>query len=263
MVWKLCIVLIWLALPISAGLMLREDRARYEAEGQRQLEASKAWEVHLRDFERQSLRLGKQIERFSSRSDRDAWERQWQDIERQRVADEQSLGVLKYSHYPATEASLNRAVDLYTSQRRAYQNAARAQDNYIAATESLDLILEDIRDLEAVARYWQFQGRFGVYLNLQDELARRESIYHERRGARTSLAAKVRDLLKVADEAHRLAEEELLSLDDKRQADSTQTYQQHLLARYRGFNLKREFQELIMGPAANAGNSNPAAGQPY
>jgi hypothetical protein len=257
--WKIAILLVWAALPLSAWLMLRADYQRYQAEGQLQLERSEAWEAHLWDYVRQAAILGREVDGFDTQYQRNSWEGRWRQLERQRIADEQTLGLLQFDHYPATETVLRESAALCQQQRRGYQDASRAQDSYIAASESLDLILEDIRQLEGVARYWQYQGRFGVYLQLQDELARRESIYHERRSARNNLYAQVRDNLKLALESGKQAELALSGIDDQRQADASRTYKQHLAARYRAFDLRRALRELLTGSTATAG---PGPAQP-
>lgn len=245
--FKVFIALVWLTLPLSVVLMLHSDRQRYELEGQLQAAQTQSWEAHLGDYLRQAEIEGRRVGEFDSRRDHDSWALDWREMERQRIADEQRLPRLNFSHYPQTQAALEKVQGLSGEQRKSIQSAARLRQSYVDASEALWQLQHDMDRVEDLSRYWEFQQQMGIYLNLQDYLAQMESAYRQRRSARNQLMRQTADELRHADEARREALGELQRLPACRDEDEHMTYREHLAERYRSFDLKQELLALI-GP---------------
>ncbi len=253
MSYKVFIVLVWLALPISAGLMLHEDHQRYELEGELQRAQSEAWEAHIGDYLRQASLQARDIEAFDDPYDRVRWEQSWRRVEDLRRGEESRLGKLTLSHYPQTQEALERALGMARDQRSSISEAARLKDSYLSAAQALWQMQRDMDELEDTLRFWRFQQQIGIYLNLQDHLARMESAYRQRRSARNELVRNIQSALKEAEKLERVTLAELQHLDEYRSEDEALTYRAHLALRFRQFNLREEMLSMLGPPSPSNG----------
>ncbi|MCC7477566.1 hypothetical protein IT575_03825 [bacterium] len=243
--YKVFIVLVWLTLPLSVGLMLHEDHQRFEMEGELQLARSQAWEAHIGDYVRQAGLQARDIDSFDDPYDRVRWEQAWRRTEDLRRSEEGRLGKLALGHFPQTQEGLERALAAAGLQRRSITEAARLKESYLATAESLWKMQQDIDILEDNLRYWQFHQQIGIYLNLQEHLARLESAYRQRRSARNELNRNIAAALHEAEKQAREALGELRQLSAARQQDEALTYRAHLARRFKEFNLRTELQAML------------------
>lgn len=248
MLYKVFIAVVWLMLPLSVLLMLQRDQQRWHDEGQLQRQLTEDWESHFGDYIRMADIQGRLVADFDDPYDRVRWEQDWRSIENLRSNEEQQLGPISFSHYPRTQDALEKVSGLAREQRRAIDEAARLKDSYLGAAEALFRLQQEMDQLEDAVRWWRFQQQIGIYLNLQDHLAKLESAYRQRRSARNELNRSIGRALREADDSQRQALGELSRLAAARDEDESMTYRQHLRLRFEDFDFKAEWAALITPP---------------
>jgi hypothetical protein len=256
--YRVLIVLVWLTVPVAALWLLRSDYERYQLESQRQLEYCRARSDHLLYFTNMMGKQAEEIRRMYQPEDRPKWEREWRDLEAQENQAAVRLGTVSLNLLPLSEQVLSHAQSELIAMKSHIETAAQRKDAFNKAGSGLDDVQERIFGLQGQAEWYRRVGALGIYLELQEAIARYEETLDRQLSARRQLDMEAGKALAEADNLQRSIQRELGHLPDKITEDRKQTYREQLARRMRSFDPRRELRELIMGSATAA----TPAGQP-
>jgi hypothetical protein len=249
---KALIVLVWLCVPLTGYLLLRQDWQRYDAATRVQRADCLGRSEYLRRY---SVELWRQAELVVSIEDtetRVTWQRAMQITEAEMEREGQGLRPVAPTYYPSTDATLLELDKLLTDEQAQIEDAMRRRDAYIKAGGGLLDLARDIDRARSTAQFYQRIGAQGIYLLLMEDLAQLEAQHDKRLSERNRLAQAGIDAL---DQARKDKDEILRRLDglkDALAADEQGTYTQALLTRWQKFNLREEIKHIVLSQATPA-----------
>jgi len=245
---KVTIVLIWLALPLVALLLLSADYARYERERAAQLKYAEAQKDLLLRYSMLYDNRGREVLAITDPQSRINWEERFREIGQQFEAEQHNLGSPGLSHYPQTAALFTKANDELAQQRDNLRDAGRLQDAFSKSQGNLDDLRQEAMDLYWQAEQYRQIGAIDIFIQIQDMLAQVEGQINRRDRRRFELTNDLTVAMSNANahrsELHRL----LASLPDELAKDKGRTYREDLSQRFHNFDLVGTVKRLVMGP---------------
>jgi hypothetical protein len=247
--YKAIVILAWISVPVGGSIMLRNSYQDYleESEVQRQdcLERSAV----LSNYVAQSGHLANQVPLIDSVDERYEWERSWAAMRRQRDIESRGLRPTEPVHYPATDHELLEAEKLLGEQMDEVKEAVWKRDAYIKSASGMFELGQQIANTKLTASYYKRIGAEGIYLRIQEDLARLEDTYNKRNRERNRLDREMSSLLTSADRTRRDVLRILRHLDDQLEVDERQTFKNKLRRHAAEFQLRRELSRFIDGDA--------------
>ena len=250
---KVTIVLIWLALPLAALLLLRADYERYERELDSQLKYAEARKDMLVRYSSLYETRGREVLAISDPQSRILWEQRFREIGQQMEAEEKNLGSPGLSHYPQTADLFEKAVEELVQQRDNLRDAGRLQDAFAKSQGNLDELRMEAMDLYWQAEQYRQLGAIDIFIQIQDMLAQVESQINRRDRRRYELTNELTLAMSEAN-SHRSELRRLLAaMPEQIAKDQGRTYREDLTQRFRNFDLLGTLKQLATGAAgANA-----------
>jgi hypothetical protein len=254
---KVTIVLIWLALPLAALLLLRADYERYERELDSQLRYATAYKDVLVRYSTLYDNRGREVLAITDPQSRINWEQRFREIGQQLDAERKTLGSSGLSHYPQTAALFARANEELAKQRDNLQDASRLQDAFSKSQGNVDELRAEAWDLYWQAEQYRQIGAAEIFYQIQDMLAQLESQISRRDRRRFELTNELTLAMNQAN-THRAELRDLLAtLPQELAKDQGRTYREDLAQRFRNFNLVQSVKQLITGQSLAQGRPLP------
>jgi hypothetical protein len=253
--WQLLIVVIWLSVPVIAYQMLRADHERYLLEFDRQFEACEDRRLHVLKFTELYQLRASGIRAIDGSSESLVWQREWSSTTNDAVSEAALLPDEKLNYYPSSEARLIELEDKLELQRHTIEEAARLREAYLKSVDGLTRIAERIDEAQMMADYYRRLGAESIYYLIMEDVAILESRYRDYRQNRQSM---LNDSQEAMAESEQLNREIVLGLSEIQTlmaSDADRSYNELLVERFRGFNLREELDRLIAGEPARAGSA--------
>jgi hypothetical protein len=245
---RVTIVLIWLALPLAALLLLRADYERYERERDDQLRYAQAEKDILHRYSELYDNRGREVLAITDPQSRINWEERFREIGLNMEAEEKNLGSPGLSHYPRTADLFQKASAELEQQRDNLRDAGRLQDAFSKSQGNLDDLRQEAMDLYYQGEQYRTIGAFDIFVQIQDMLAQIESQINRRDQRRFELTNQLTVAMSEAN-SHRSELTRLLaSLPDELAKDQGRTYREDLAQRFQNFDLLGTMKHLVSGP---------------
>jgi YesN/AraC family two-component response regulator len=244
---KAIVILAWLSVPVGGSIMLRSSYHEYITESKAQREDCLARAAVLSNYVSQSGHLANQVPLIESVDERHEWERSWSAMLRQRSIESQGLRAAEPMHYPSTDDELLEAERLFKDQMDEVKDAVWKRDAYIKSASGMFELGQQIANTKLTANYYKRIGAEGIYLRIQEDLARLEDTYSKRHRERYRLDREMSDLLTAADRKRRDVLRILRHLETQIAADERMTYKNRLRKHAGDFQLRQELEQLVTG----------------
>ncbi|MCH7472177.1 hypothetical protein IIA79_04415 [bacterium] len=243
--YKLLIALLWLSIPLSGLFMLRSDHSRYLQDSRAQ--AGSCWQLaeHLNEYTTLMGVMAGEVAGIEDIEARREWQGRWRGLMRERNNSAAAIGNPDLHYFPSTSNVLAQAQIWLKEQEAGIERAVRAKDEYIKLWRGLEELSSLIADLEGKAGYYKRMGAEGIYLLLEEELARHEERLLQRLRSGRRLSSEAESNLEQADRLMRDILRELSHLRDKITADEEKTYRQELELRFAQFDIRSEMKQLL------------------
>jgi len=254
---KIAIVLVWLALPLAALLLLSLDYQRYQSELDSQLKYAQARGDLLLHYSADYANSARAVETITDPQARIMWDELFNQIQDQQKQDEQLLGDPGLSHYPMARDVLQDATRLLGQQHDYIRDAARLQDAYAKTDNGLDDLSDEAWQLQGLADRARMFGMLEIYLQYQDALARVEDQLQNRTRRRYELSNELNVTLYQADSYRQELRRLVATLPDKIKVDQGRTYREDLAQRFSNFNLRDQLRQILVGADAAQAAQKP------
>jgi hypothetical protein len=244
--FKAFIILVWMAVPISAAAMLHVDMQRYAQETQRQSELCRERRDQLSRstavLSRQALRLTNIGDGFELRD----WRRDWNAAQHQVDKELPQLASSSLNHYAATATLLRAQEEKLDKLVKSTNKAGQDMDYYLRGQEVLLRLADDINQTRFQARFYRMlpNGR-GIYLLLQEQLAMLENRYEAQDREQSRLADSMRATLGQIDKESRDIQHALERVADRMAEDQKLTYAESIRLRYQQFSVQKALASVI------------------
>lgn len=234
--YKLLIMLVWLAIPLTGYYLARADYQRYQVESAAQLADCQARADVAARYAVLLQQQGARILQVDSADDMREWEIAWRELERTLASEQKPLRPATPTHFPRTDAQLNEAEQLLNEQIDLIETARGRRGQYNRAQDTLSEMAATVAEVEAAAQYYRRIGAEGVYRLLMDDLDVLEDRFRQQQRYRQQLSRECNDALASAEEASRNAQRIIKHLDDQLSADEQTTYAEALRLRLKNFD---------------------------
>lgn len=250
-------MLIWLALPLTALLLLRADYERYEHELASQLKYAQSRKELLLRYSSQYDNRGREVLAISDPQARILWEKRFKEIGQHLASEEAQLGSASLSHYPQLSDLFERATKELEQQRDNLNDAARLQDAFAKSQGSLDDLRMEYEDLYWQAEMYRQIGAIDVFYHIHGLLSQLKQQLNRRDRRRFELTNELTLAMSQAN-SHRSELRRLLaSMPDQLAIDQGRSYREDLAQRFASFDLVGTVKRLVTGPQpARAASGN-------
>jgi hypothetical protein len=244
-VWKLTILLLWLAVPLCGYAFYRADYARYEQDCLAQRN-----DCHMRAdiVQRYTVYFDRQAQQVPQSNDRDTqrdMERAWSRLQDTLELERKALRTAPPAYFPQADATLKTAEQALADQQKSGEQAMKQHGFALELEQGLLKLEDSIGSMRVAAEYYRREGSASVYYMFQEQLAQFESAYLSRmREHNMFLDNSATELTKerrYCNEAQRAT----ALLNDKLKLDKRLTYQDQLRQRFARFNLGQQLSALL------------------
>ena len=243
--WKLTILLLWLAVPICGYYFYRADYARYEQDCQAQRQ-----DCHLRAdivqryavyYDRQAQQIADVTDRYTQRDWNRAWSRLQDAMELERKAIRSSPPL----YFPQADETLNASEQALADQQQAGEQAMKQRGFALELEKGLADLEDSIYQMRMASEYYRREGSASVYYLFQEQLAQFEAAYYTRMQEHNMFLDNSRSDLAKERRLSRDAQQATALLDEKLKLDEKRTYQDQLRQRFAKFNLGEQLSRLL------------------
>lgn len=242
--FKALIVTIWLGVPLAASVLVRSSYQVYQGQCTIQRQDCLDRSAFLNTYSSAYDRLAGQVGRITNQESHRTWVRDYRELEQMETNSALSLRPQEPVHYPQTDLELGVLEGNLRDLRTNVKQAAYYRLDYYNAGERLNSLLAMEFDLERTIFYYKQIGMEGIYLQLQEELAKVEDELQSIRRQRRRYLEWVEQALTDSKEAHRAIQRSLNHLQSKLDEDEQQTFRQELHQRFAEFSLIQEIKAL-------------------
>lgn len=244
--FKVFIVLLWLSVPCAGALLLRADMQRYErvSAGQRAVVQQRSAELSRRAAA--LARQARNLRHLRSADELRRWRQEWLGLTRAIERDLPALEAPTLAYCPAAGGMLLDQQAALADIQQQTESAVRDQEYLLRSEQVLLEMAEEQSLLGWYSRQYQYMpGGRGIYLNLQDELAKQETRYQQQSRERSRLQDAIWTQLTAAEQAERQLQEALERTPELLAIDAQQTYEGEMQARWERFDLREELTLLL------------------
>lgn len=244
--FKLLIALLWLSIPLCCLLWLRQDMERFASDSASQRSKAASISAELSRHAAAAARELRRSRQLQTERELLEWRRNWQYLRRQAdfallPFDQQML-----LYCPATGGLLLEQQEALSELLNSVESTARLLEQQLRAEELLREMSESQRIIKLYSRQYQLMpGGRGIYLNLQDELAKQETHYASQLRERNRLQQLGREQTSSAEQLERRIQSALTRSSTLLAEDSKQTYWADLQARWNRFDPREELSTLV------------------
>ncbi len=249
--YKALIVLIWLAVPVAGSLLVQNSYQQYLIACSIQRQDCRDRGDFLSSYADTYSKLASQADRIADQAGHRSWIQDFQAVEQRELS---AAGVLRQQepiHFPTADVELGGLETQLREMKSSAKEAGYYRLDYINAGKRQENLLAAKLDLEKTSYYYKQIGMEGIYLQLQEDLARVEDDVRAIRKQRRRYYDMVGDSLSDAKSSHKLIQQGLGNLQDKIDSDEDQTYRQELHLRLMEFNLLKELKTIVFGKGQN------------
>lgn len=246
MAFKVFIVLLWLSVPVCGTLLVRADVQRFDAQSAAQRELAAQYSAELSRHSAAVMREARRISRQQGERGMLQWRRDWQVLRRGIERDIAAFDNAPLGYCPATSGMLLEQRATLSRLMDKAESGARDQEYLLRSEQLLSQMAEEQNMLRWYSRqYQQMPGGRGIYLNLQDELAKQETRYQSQHRERSRLRQAVSEQLAAAEQDERVLQAALSRSSILLAQDASQTYLEDMRERWQRFDLKDEIAALL------------------
>lgn len=243
--WKVLIVLVWLAIPLSAIALYRADRQRYQRDCQAQRQECVTRAGVLQRYANYFARQGQQVANLDSRTAGRAWDREWVRLQNALEVERQGLRAVPPVYYPSADAALLQAEQALADQQQAIEQGELQRKTALELAEGFADYGDAINQGRAAAYYWGRVGNRDVYLQLQEEIAKAEAAFESEKENFNYFMDESAASLAAADKLRSGVLGTVSRLPEVLKRDEQYTYEEDLRQRFARFDLGRELGALL------------------
>jgi hypothetical protein len=239
--FKVLIVLLWAIVPLAAALLIRSDIQRFEGQSESQRTLAAGISAELSRHAAAVVREARRINRHGYSTSLLQWRREWQHLRRNIEASITKLESADLGYCPATSSMLQEQQATLKRLIENVESCARDQE-YLQRSEAvLEQAIQEQRLLRFYSRQYQHMpGGRGIYLNLQEELAKQETRFQVQQRERNRLQQAVQEQLSEIEQTERALQSALSRCTFLLAQDASQTYLDDIRDRWERFSLRDE-----------------------
>lgn len=254
MAFKLFISLLWLSVPLVLWQWMLEDRERFASESRDQARSCMQRRAAISAAAAGLLRQGRQLEYCRDRQALQRWNSVFSSEQRETQRAAAGFDRAALNLWPQSAEFLEKQLDTLDGLSRALAAAARDQEYYLRSEETLAQLEDDLEQIEMQSRYYRnMPGGRGIFLLLQEELAKLEGRLHQQHRETLRLRNAVRDAVLAAGTQEVALQAELNGLMQLMARDGDQSYASNLKRRLRHFDLHEALLRFIGDLASDVG----------